>query len=195
MARASSRGIVWIILLIILLILLYLWWRSRQEPDDPPPQDPLSAVQYASGWVVKNNADWTPFPPNSNPLGAPDDHCTGGSIPGSWAEFAFPAFSLPAGATVTGIEVRMKYLSQSGSNTLRLIKSGSLVGSNQTQAMMPGTANCASTTWGGTGGDGNLWGATVTAADFNAGNIGVRLTQNANTVNIDAVELKVYYAP
>ena len=57
--------------------------------------------QFANGWSVNNNADWTPFPPNMNVLGPVDALCTGTSTPtGSWAEFTFPAFGIPGGDTV-----------------------------------------------------------------------------------------------
>ena len=91
-----------ILLIILLLIALWLWSNGGGEKS--------SEARFASGWSVKNDADWTPFPPNDNPLGPPDDQCTGGVIGGSWAHFTFASFDLPSSATVTGIMVRFKYL-------------------------------------------------------------------------------------
>lgn len=158
------------------------------------PEQALAASSsaYASGWTVNNDADWTPFPPNSNPLGAPDDFCTGTSTPaGSWAEFTFPAFSIPAYHTVTGIEVRFKYLSASGTNTARLGNNGSLVGNTRTVPSKSGSSSCNNTDWVSAGGASDLWGTSLVTADFNAGTVYVRLTQDANTIDLDSVEMIV----
>ncbi|HEX6200023.1 MAG TPA: PKD domain-containing protein [Thermoanaerobaculia bacterium] len=160
------------------------------------PAAAATQAQFASSWAVNNNADWTPFPPNPNPLGPPNDFCTGTSTPtGDWADFSFPAFSIPGGETVNGVEVRFKYLSQSGSNTAQLKSGGSLVGATRTVPQAVGTASCDHTFFVSAGGMGDLWGTGLTTADFNAGTVSVRITQNANTVDIDAVELVVHYGP
>jgi len=175
-----------LLLILLLLILLWLWWRGRDVK--------LSEAHYASGWSVNNNADWTPFPPNANPLGPPNDACTGGVIVGSWAHFTFPQFGLPAGSTVTGIMVRFKYLSQSGSNTVQLTNGGTLVGNSKPIASVAGPSRCSSTKFTSVGGDGDTWGTNFAVAAVNAAAVGVRITQNANTVDIDAVELTVCYS-
>ncbi len=192
-----SRQLLWLLLLILLIIVLLLLRHCRgPEPGpEPPTEGPASEAHYASGWTVKNNADWTPPPPSGNPLGPPNDTCTGGTIANSWARFTFPAANLPPGATVTGVEVRLKYLSPSGSNTVQLTRGGAPVGASKTVASVSGASNCAATTFTGVGGDGDTWGSGVSAADVNAGDIGVQLTQNANTVDLDAIELKVFYTP
>lgn len=160
------------------------------------PAPAATQSQFASSWAVNNNADWTPFPPNTNPLGPPNDFCTGTSTPtGDWADFSFPAFSIPGGEIVNGVEVRFKYLSQSGSNTAQLKSGGSLVGATRTVPQAVGTSSCDNTFFVSAGGVGDLWGTGLTAADFNAGSVAVRITQNANTVDIDAVELVVHFGP
>ena len=187
---ASSRPFPWVIVVLILLLLIIILYFIVVKP---PADDPKTAQQWASGWTVKNNADWTPFPPSANPLGAPNDTCTGGTINNSWAHFTFGAMNLPSGASIAGIEVCMKYLSPSGSNTVQLTRSGTLIGSSKTIASVSGPSNCAGSSFTGVGGDSDTWGSGATLADFNGGTIGVRLTQNANTVDLDAVELKVYF--
>ena len=177
------------ILLAIILLLLILLWRCWQGGGRK-----RSDARYASGWSVNKNADWTPPPPNANPLGPPNNACTGGIIVGAWAHFTFPSFNLPSSATVTGIMVRFKYLSQSGTNTVRLTNSGGDVGNSMTIASVLGSSACSNTTFTDVGADGDTWGSGVAAADFGAGDIGVRLTQMANTVDIDAVELTVWYS-
>ena len=151
---------------------------------------------YASGWSVNNNADWTPFPPATNPLGAPDVLCVDVSTPtGSWAEFTFGGFGIPAGDTVNGIEVRVNYVSISSGNTVQLTDGGSLVGSSKSVAQVTGQAFCSTATWVSAGGSTDLWGTTLTTADFNAGNVGFRLTQDSNTIGLDAVEIIVHHGP
>ncbi|HSR54382.1 MAG TPA: immunoglobulin-like domain-containing protein, partial [Acidobacteriota bacterium] len=141
--------------------------------------------------IVNNGAEWTT---PSNAEGAPDDNCAGTSTPaGSWIQLSFPDFSLPGSATVTGIEVRVKYLSPSGSNSVRLTQSGAPLGQIKTLAAASGVSNCANTSFVSAGGDGDLWGTALTAAHFNLGRVGFRLTQDANTVDIDAVELTVHF--
>ena len=155
-----------------------------------------TSANFASSWSVNNNADWTPFPPSANPLGPADNNCTGASTPtGSWAEFTFPAYSIPGGDVLQGIEVRVNYRS-SATNTAQLTKSGSLVGSTRTVPMaFVGPSGCSSTFWVSAGGASDLWGAGLTVADFNAGIVGFRLTQNANTIDLDAVEIIVHHGP
>jgi hypothetical protein len=154
-----------------------------------------TTAKFANGWSVKNNADWTPFPPSANPLGAPDVNCTGGSILNSWAKFTFPGFGIPGGDVVTGIQVKLKYRAVAP-NTIQLTDSGSLVGGTR---MLPsffgGDSNCASTAWTTVTGANDLWGTTLTTADFNAGNVGFRITQNSPTVSIDSVEIVVTHSP
>lgn len=158
------------------------------------PVHAASQSQYANGWSVNHIADWNPFPPDPAPLGPPNAVCIGTSTPpGSWAQFTFPAFSIPAGDLVTGIELNLKYISQSGSHTLQLTDSGSLIGIPQTIPLVPGVSFCDNTVPTHVGGNGMLWGSSLSAADFNAGNVGFRITQNANTITMDSVELIVYH--
>ena len=189
LGAGNEMSIAAIIILFILLLLFLWWWFTRGSNR---PAEASSEAHYASGWSVKSNADWTPFPPNANPLGPPDSSCTGGVIAGSWAHFTFSSFTLPASATVVGILLRVKYKSPSGSNTVQLTDGGTLVGTSTSIASVSGSSGCAGTTFTSVGSDTDMWGSTLSAADFAAGAVGVRLTQNANTVDIDAVELTVY---
>ena len=162
----------------------------------------LSQSQFASSWVVNNDADWTPYPSHANganPLGAPNDLCTGsgGAGAGPWADWSFPAFSIPGAEAITGIEVRFKYYATGipGSpNTAQLKLSGAFVGA--TREIPPYNAGmnaCNNTVFQSAGGAGDTWGAGLTAADFNAGNVSVRLTKGSPTLDLDAVELIVYF--
>lgn len=155
-----------------------------------------TSSQYASGWSVNNDADWTPFPPSTNPLSAPDVSCTDASTPtGSWAEFTFSGFSIPGGDVINGVEVQFKYRS-SASNTAQLTDGGSLVGNTRTVPLMfDGPSYCSSTANVTSGSPTDLWNvAGLTAADFNGGNIGVRLTQDGNTIGLDSIQLVVHHS-
>lgn len=148
--------------------------------------------QFASGWSVTNNADWTPFPPSANPLGAPDSDCVDSSAGAGIADFTFPAFSLPAGATVTGIEVTFRYNAGSDTNPVQLTDGGTPTGSSKSLANnAPGT--CNDTSDAVVGGDPDLWGTSLVAADFNAGSVGVRFDRESNTTLINSVQLKVFF--
>jgi len=57
-----------------------------------------------------------------------------------------------------------------------------------------GTPNCGNTAFQTAGGTADTWGATLTPADFNAGNIGVRITQNGPTFDLDAIEMVVHHS-
>ncbi len=158
------------------------------------PQQALATTssEYASDWSVNNDADWTPFPPSTSPLGAPDDSCAGVSTPtGSWAEFTFPALDIPTSDTINGIEVRFKYKSGS-TNTAQLTDGSSLIGEPQTVSALTGS-NCSSTDWVSAGGSSDVWTTSLTPSDFNSGTIGVRITQDANTIDLDSVELIVHH--
>ncbi len=158
------------------------------------PQQVLATTsnEYASDWSVNNDADWTPSPPSTSPLGAPDDTCAGVSTPtGSWAEFTFPALDIPTSDTINGIEVRFKYKSGS-TNTAQLKNGSSLVGDTQSVSSLTGSY-CSNTDWVSAGGSTDVWATSLTPADFNAGNIGVRITQDANTIDLDSVELIVHH--
>lgn len=150
--------------------------------------------QYANGWSVNNNADWTPFPPSPNPLGPPDNNCTGGVIPGAWAEFTFGGFGLSGSDTVTGIEVSVKYRS-SGTHSLQLKNGGVNVGTSKTLAASPVASFCSSTAIVTAGGAGDTWGSGLTTADFNAGTVSVRLTEGPSNLDLDSIELIVHFTP
>ena len=102
-------------------------------------------TQPANGAVFNSNANWTPA--TASRVFAVDNLCTGGAPPGGWIDVQFAAFSIPAGATIDGIEVRFNYLSQSGSNTAQLKKNGSFVGTTRTVPSVSGSSACSNTSW------------------------------------------------
>ena len=156
-----------------------------------PAAQAASQGQYASGWSVNSIADWTPFPPSSHPLGAPDNNCVGGTTGMAWAEFTFPAFSLPASGVVTGIEISVNYRS-SGTHFVQLGNGGSLIGAQKTLPSSNVPSFCSSTAIVTAGGAADLWGTSLTTADFNAGTVSVRLTEGRANLDLDSIELIVH---
>ena len=118
--------------------------------------------------------------------------------PPPWINFSFPAFALPAGDLVTGIEVRIK-IRTVNPDEVQLTDSGTLTGVTKVvPSVFEGQSFCSSTAFTpAIGGDGDLWGTSpLTAADFNAGTVGFRITHTHNaTTDLDAVELTVYHGP
>jgi hypothetical protein len=110
-------------------------------------------------------------------------------------------FNIPAGATVTGIQVDVRR-SATVANVLRdevaqLIKGGSLAGNNQTGG---GSYNIGTTDSTVTfGGAGNLWGTTWTPAQINAGTFGFAYEMyhsnsgGSATARVDSIIITVYY--
>ncbi|HSR50205.1 MAG TPA: immunoglobulin-like domain-containing protein [Acidobacteriota bacterium] len=152
-------------------------------------------TRNANGHTVDNPNEWIA---TGNIEGAPDDFCAATSdVPmDNWIEVTFPAFTIPAGEMITGVEVRVKYRTN-GDNQVQLTIGGSLSGSAMVLPLFfGGQSNCASTSFVSAGGDGNLWGiseASLRTAATN-GTLGFRLTQvNGPTLDIDAVELIVYF--
>ncbi len=108
-------------------------------------------------------------------------------------------FSIPMGATITGIQVRVKAGRLAGNAqtqlSVGLLKAGSPAGTAQQFALTLVTG-CAATVWVVLGGSGALWGTTWAPGDVNAPGFGVRVARAggpAGTRLVDAVEVTVYY--
>ncbi len=159
----------------------------------------LSVSRYASGWTA-SAPDWTPMPPSPNPLGPPDDICVGTSNAGEvWAQFTFPSFGIPAGDTIVGIEVNVRYGSVV-SPTMRLYMGGSPIGDPRMLPDTPGIGTCAGSLIRTAGGPMDTWNAGLTPANFNAaGTVAIRLTRVTGldmprSIDIESVQLVVYHA-
>ena len=111
-------------------------------------------------------------------------------------------FSIPAGATINGIQVTIARESSSSSSpyihdtVVSLIKGGTVTGANRaaTTTNWPNSMTAAS--YGSTS---DLWGTTWTAADINAANFGVALSANSSgtgstrTASVDYMQITVSY--
>jgi len=111
-------------------------------------------------------------------------------------------FSIPTGATITGITATIMRQSSSNAggnsvddNVVRLMKNLALVGNNYATATdWPTTMSAANYGTGTT----DMWGTTWTEADINNANFGLFLrvtneSTNNRTASVDYIEITVYY--
>lgn len=107
-------------------------------------------------------------------------------------------FSIPAGATIDGVEVlgeRKTSINTRGKDqSVKLIKGGTVSGNEKANATAYTTSDVQVTY----GGPSDLWGLTLTPSDVNASNFGVAFRANNNasgsaTVSVDVINIKVYY--
>jgi hypothetical protein len=111
-------------------------------------------------------------------------------------------FTIPAGATINGIQVSIMRRSNSNINgdsvdddILRLVKNGNVVGNNLASPIDWPTSMAVANYGGAT----NLWGTTWTPAEINDANFGVALlveneSNNFNrTASVDYIQITVYY--
>ena len=104
-------------------------------------------------------------------------------------------FNIPAGATITGIEVRVKRKASANSqikdDSVLLMKNGA-IGTTNKAGTVTWTISDATITYGSST---DLWGDTWTASDIN--NAGVAFaaqgTSTATTASVDYVSMTVYY--
>jgi len=103
-------------------------------------------------------------------------------------------FSIPSGATIQGIEVKVE-ASYSGGfscslNHVRLIKGGTITGDDNGGQAVTGTDTVY--TFGGAA---DLWGASWAYSDINASNFGAAVTATGafSTARVDHIQIKVTY--
>jgi len=110
-------------------------------------------------------------------------------------------FSIPAGATITGITVNVERMSEHNTRTrdssVRLIKAGSVVGLDRATATAWPTTEAVEAH----GGASDLWGTTWTPAEINASNFGVAVSAykpgdsgGSYDVSVDSLQIVVTYS-
>jgi trimeric autotransporter adhesin len=116
----------------------------------------------------------------------------------------FSGLSVPSGATINGIEVTIRAGHSGGNgisqdNTIKLVKAGSIVGSNNASASTRNTSGGINDLVYGSSSD--LWGTTWSDTDFGSA-FGIAISHDvnhvppaANCTNVDSVSIKVYYTP
>jgi len=105
-------------------------------------------------------------------------------------------FSIPAGATINGIEVTVRGYSDYTSNAARVTLFG-IGGGTGTQISKTMPSSNGDIVFGG---DTSLWGKTWTANDFLDANFGTHIvafvgSSAGKTMWIDSASIKVYYTP
>ena len=133
---------------------------------------------------------------------------TGGTVANHISYYAkMTNFSagVPSGATINGIEVQMKKLQTSAAgsncsdNSVKLSKGGTIQG---TEKNIAGAWPSLTLQWVAYGGATDMWGLSLSDTDVNATTFGVGLAANVNggarpgiagQVNVDSIQIKVYY--
>ena len=108
-------------------------------------------------------------------------------------------FSVPAGATITGVEARIEASADINDyayiSSVKIVKSGTVVGTDL--GVTSGGSLFTSDTVSSAGGDTQLGGQTLTPSDVNASTFGVAVTilsdLGLSTVYVDHIELRVNY--
>jgi len=108
-------------------------------------------------------------------------------------------FLIPTGATIDGVEVRVRWQQQSATQpfdkVVRLEKSGGSGDNKATETNLP-TSTWETRTYGGAA---DLWGLTLTPAEVNDSAFGVSVQLEAQNggggplINLDSVEIRVHY--
>lgn len=145
-------------------------------------------------WVTPANAQGNPA---TNVAGSSSSSIIFKSAP-VFSQYLYATnfgFSIPSGNTINGIAVAATYQNGGTDYTTKLLKAGSLVGSNlATGATSPTSATIV--TWGGSS---NLWGTTWTYSDINNSSFGVafaiNITSTVGTTQCWGFAVTVTYAP
>lgn len=123
---------------------------------------------------------------------------SGGGFASNIIKFTGFGFSIPAGATIDGIEVEIDWWATNilEEDIIQLYKAGTLVGNNlSTSSTLPDSVETTSYKGGPT----NLWGTTWTDADINNSTFGIGIRcinpsmKFPATVNIDVVRIRINY--
>lgn len=134
--------------------------------------------------------------------GSSADALLGGNAISHYIQGVGFGFTIPAGATIQGIQVDVKCESQGGGggqsidNAVFLLKAGAQAGANQATGSNLPTGALAYVTYGGPS---NLWGTTWTQSDINNANFGVIWqAKNTNGVSssdplVDAIRITITY--
>jgi Tfp pilus assembly protein PilX len=110
-------------------------------------------------------------------------------------------FSIPAGATINGIDVDIERKASATSSIedfdVYVLKNGSATGITDHASTTDWTTSDSTRSYGNSS---DLWGTTWTVSDINASNFGVRLkatnlTGTSKTASVDWVQVTVFYTP
>jgi hypothetical protein len=151
-----------------------------------------------TGWTTPGNitADDTSYATYTIPTSSTSSNLIA-------AKYGFDSTTVPSGATITGIQVKLGRWSSSTSNTydavVQLTKDGIGVGDNKaaTSIAWPNSAGSSATY----GSPSDTWGTSWAPSDINNDDFGVILavrngnTFSTRTATVDYVQITVYYTP
>jgi hypothetical protein len=118
------------------------------------------------------------------------------------------SFSIPSGATIDGVEVKIYhrvYGSASVSlsvNSFKLVKDSTIVGDDGSADLTAGHYEYVEES---SGGSSDMWGTTLSSSDVNSSNFGASVSYtvtnespidtgtNQSSLNVDYIQIKVYY--
>ncbi len=153
---------------------------------------------YATAWFVRAGNPAPDFVPPyvdptnpTNPLGPSNDFCQDSTFPTNVIELTFGSLPIPGGSTINGIEVTIDAGIAAGDSPDVTLTNGSNTTKSDTKSFTPPSAgSCAATTTTVLGSPTDDWNTTLTAADINSGNFGVRI---AGAIFMDSINFKVHF--
>jgi hypothetical protein len=107
-------------------------------------------------------------------------------------------FSIPAGANINGIQIDVERKRVSGAiqnSTVKLVKSGTVVGNNKNATNVNWSTTESYVTFGSSS---DLWGTTWTASDINDSTTGFVISatsDGAGEADVDHIRMTVTYTP
>lgn len=116
-----------------------------------------------------------------------------------WLRATNFGFSIPSGAVISGIEVRIEKRASAAiiieDWQVKIVKGGSEQGDNKASSQVWPTSD----TYFYYGGSTDLWGLSWTPADINASNFGVSISainweETSAVAYVDHIQIKVYYS-
>jgi hypothetical protein len=141
--------------------------------------------------------DWTNL---THVTAADGSYVNNGGGSGSITHYLLSAdhsFSIPAGATISGIVAEVRIKSQFGvskDTSVKLAKGGVIGGNDNASSSTIGTTD----TWLTFGANNDLWGQTWSVSDINASNFGLafaaKVTGSTDSLFLDAIRITVYYS-
>lgn len=153
----------------------------------------FSSVGGSNAWTNPSNAA------SSNNTYAAEATVSTTASDNTYLQAVDLASNVPTGATIYGIETRIEAGRSAGAatinfDTVQLIIAGTKSGSN----LASGSIASGSEAYYSFGGANNLWGLTPTDSDVNNANFGIALRivrsgPTALSVNVDHMQMKVYY--
>jgi len=186
-----------IIALIIILVGLTLWGIRALASSSVGPNSPYAATNDSSvGTYAWNN------PTNVEVSdGQYASVSTGGN---SFTYYLYATgfgFSIPTGATIDGVVAQVQKVTLAGAgstvdNSVKLIKGGTISGTDKADTTTPWPYTEAYVSYGGSS---DLWGLSLTPSDVSASNFGLAFSAEGGYQDIngypaiDHIELTVYY--